>query len=106
MRWPLRNQIMLPMVGVMLASLVAVSVLNAFLSVHRTRRRIARDLNEVATTLTNPNFRLSDGVLNKMRGLSGAEFVVIQRDGVVVASSSSDKPFSGLSETRSMTDSG
>ena len=104
MRWPLRNQIMLPMVGVMLASLVAVSVLNAFLSVHRTRRRIARDLNEVATTLANPNFRLSDGVLNKMRGLSGAEFVVIQRDGVVVASSSSDKPFSGLSETRPMTD--
>ena len=103
MRWPLRNQIMLPMVGVMLGSLVAVSVLNAFLSVRRTRLRIERELDEVATTLANPNFPLSDGVLNKMRGLSGAEFVAIQRDGVVVASSSSDKSRRGLDGTRSVT---
>jgi len=81
-RWPIRNQIMLPMVSLMVARLVAVSVLNAFLSVRRTHRRIARELNEVATTLVNPNFRLSDGLLNKMGGLSGAEFVAIQRDGV------------------------
>lgn len=103
MRWPLRNQIMLPMVGVMLGSLVAVSVLNAFLSVRRTRLRIEQELDEVATTLANPNFPLSNGVLNKMRGLSGAEFAVIQRGGVVVASSSLDKSFSGLSETKSIT---
>ena len=49
-RWPIRNQIMLPMVSLMVARLVAVSVLNAFLSVRRTHRRIARELNEVACT--------------------------------------------------------
>ena len=63
MRWPLRNQIMLPMVGVILASLVAVSVLNAFLSVRRTHLRIERELNEVATTLADATFPLTDGVL-------------------------------------------
>jgi len=60
-RWPIRNQIMLPMVSLMVARLVAVSVLNAFLSVRRTHRRIARELNEVATTLVNPNFRGKPG---------------------------------------------
>lgn len=99
MRWQLRNQIMLPMVGVMLASLVAVSVLNAFLSVQRTCLRIEREMNEMATTLADANFPLTDGVLSKMRGLSGTEFVIIQQDGSVVASSSPNNSFFGLSES-------
>jgi hypothetical protein len=49
-RWPIRNQIMLPMVSLMVARLVAVSVLNAFLSVRRTHRRIARELKRPGTS--------------------------------------------------------
>ena len=104
MRWPLRNQIMLPMVGVILASLVAVSVLNAFLSVRRTHLRIERELNEVATTLADATFPLTDGVLGKMRGLSGTEFVMIQQDGLVAASSSPGNSFVGLSELTPVVD--
>lgn len=87
MRWPLRNQIMLPMVGVMLATLVGVSALNAYLSVRGTTQRIEADLWDVTRTLAESSFPLTDSVLRQMRGLSGAEFIVLNNSGKIVASS-------------------
>lgn len=78
---------MLPMVCVMLAAIVAMSALNAYFSLQRTRLRIEHALSDVVSTLADSNFPLTDGVLHKMRGFSGAEFVLMDRDGVVFASS-------------------
>ncbi len=86
MRWPLRNQIMLPMLGVMLGALVGVSVLNAYLSGHRAKQHIERQLQEVTRTLSESTFPLTDAVLRQMRGLSGAEFVVVDDFARVIAS--------------------
>jgi len=77
MRWPLRNQIMLPMVGVMLAALVGVSALNAYLSGRRVKHQIERQLREVTGTLSESTFPLTETVLQQMRGLTGADFIVI-----------------------------
>ena len=76
MRWPLRNQIMFPMIGVMLVTLLAVSALNANLSGRRVKLQIERQLREVTATLSNSNFPLTPAVLRQMSGLTGAEFVV------------------------------
>ncbi len=87
MRWPLRNQIMLPMAGVMLAALVAVSALNAWLSARRISQQIRAQLSEVVRTLDRSSFPLTDTVLRQMRGLSGAQYVLANRQGTVLASS-------------------
>jgi signal transduction histidine kinase len=76
------------MVSLILATLLAVSVLNAFFAVRRARLRIERELDQVAETLADASFPLTDSVLQKMQGLSGAEFVLMERTRVAASSSS------------------
>ena len=62
MRWPLRYQILLPMVGIMLLTVVVVSALNAWLASARVKRQLEEQLADVSRTLTAsgwPLFRLS-----------------------------------------------
>lgn len=87
MRWPLRYQILLPLVGLMLATLCGVSLLNAWLSTHRVRRQIEEQLGDVVRTLSAANFPLEPVVLRQTRGLSGAELVVSEHSGQIVAAS-------------------
>ncbi len=96
MRWPLRNQVLLPMTALMLTALLGVSTLNAYLSVRNMRERIERDLAEVTDTLAASNFPLTNGVLRQMRGLSGADFVLTDREGHLMASSTSNEALLGL----------
>jgi len=77
MRWSLRNQIMLPMIGVMLGAIVGVSALNAYLSGRRVKQQIEHQLQEVTSTLSKSNFPLTEAILQQMRGLTGAEFVSV-----------------------------
>jgi signal transduction histidine kinase len=86
MRWPLRYQIMLPMAGLMLATLVGVSLLNAWMAARRSSLHIGRQLQEITRTLDNSSFPLTDSVLRQMRGLSGAEFALRNNSGSIVAS--------------------
>jgi signal transduction histidine kinase len=90
MRWPLRNQILLPMAGVMVVTVLAVSVLNAYFSAQRTRERIEFELRDVAATLSQSSFPLTDAVLRQTRGLSGAEFAVTDAKGTRLAASRED----------------
>jgi signal transduction histidine kinase len=92
MRWPLRRQLMLPLLSVAGAILLAVGGINAQLAARRTQERIERQLEGVANVLASSNFPLSDGVLAKMRDLSRAEFVVTDEKGTPLASSLSNVP--------------
>lgn len=87
MRWPLRYQILLPMALLMVAALVGVSFLNSYLSVVHAQARIDAKLKEVAETLSNASFPLTDAVLLQAHGLSGAEFSVADASGKMVATS-------------------
>src|SRR5262245_3841861 len=87
MRWPLRNQILLPMLAVVLGVLAAVTTLNVSLSVAHTRRGIEERVRDVADTLSSATFPPTADVLVKMRGLSGADFVVTDPSGKMLASS-------------------
>ena len=87
MRWPLRFQILLPMAGVMVVTVSLVSGVSAYFAAHRTERQIEKQLRDVARTLSRSTFPLTDSVLQQMRGLVGAEFVLQDPAGEVRASS-------------------
>jgi len=71
----------------MLGTLVGVSLLNAYLSARKAKTQIHDQLRDVARTLSQASFPLTDAVLRQTRGLSGAEFAVADRSGRVVSSS-------------------
>lgn len=96
MRWPLRYQILLPLVVVMLGTLIGVSVLNAWLSTQRTKKQIEDRLASVAETLAKSNFPFTVAVLEQMSGLSSAEYVVTSKTGEI--QKKSDPSISDLPE--------
>lgn len=87
MRWPLRRQILLPMLAVMLATVACVSGVNAWLSTRRTLRQVEQQLRDVVETLAASNFPLTRSVLRQTRGLTGADYAVTDVDGALIASS-------------------
>ncbi len=87
---------MVPMAGAMLMTVVAISLLNAWLAGRRVLEGIQSQVHEMAGTLATASFPLTDSVLRQMRGLSGAEFVVVDRTGVVAASRRAGWPHSPL----------
>lgn len=87
MRWPLRYQILVPFAAVMLIAIVGVSLFDALLAARWTEQHIQAQLREVAGTLLDSSFPLTNRVLQQTRGLSGAEFVLSDASGRLLASS-------------------
>ena len=86
MRWPIRNQILLPLLAVAILSLTAVGAINTVLTERRTREHVEQQLRQVIEVLTNSSFPLTDSVLRQMRELSNADYVLIDPAGETVAS--------------------
>jgi signal transduction histidine kinase len=93
MRWPLRYQILVPFAGVMLAVVLGISLLDAALSARHSQRQIEAQLRQVASTLAEARFPLTDAVLKQTRGLSGAEFVLVDAQHQVLAASDASIAF-------------
>jgi signal transduction histidine kinase len=87
MRWPLRNQIMWPLLAVSLVSLGSVGAINARLATTHVRQRIERQLEGVVAVLEASTFPLTDAVLRQMRDLSSAEFLLSDAAGRPLATS-------------------
>ena len=81
MRWPLRHQILWPLAGSMLVTLAAASMLTAYLQARQQEAEIAAQLEALSETLRRSNFPLTNQVLEQMRGLSGAEFLLSDASG-------------------------
>lgn len=86
MRWSLRYQIMVPMAAAMLAAIAALSGLNAYFAALRTTSMIEQQVADVARTLAESNFPLTEPVLRQMQGLSGAHFVLVDEHGHEISS--------------------
>lgn len=78
---------MIPLAAVAMASLLAVAIINARLATRQTRTAIASQLEGVVGVLTNSNFPLTEAVLKQMKGLSGAEFVLVSDQGDLLSAS-------------------
>ncbi len=90
MKWPLKYQLMAPMTAVMLGVVVALSGMHAYLAAQRATRQIAGRIQEVTRTLSKPNFPLTGPVLTQMKGLTGADFVLVDPRRGVTASTRDD----------------
>lgn len=81
MRLSLRHRLLIPLL-VLLAGDFAATAWAAWAAARQAERRIADQLRAVARTLTGPpTFPLSPRVLEQMKALSGAEFLLVRRDG-------------------------
>lgn len=85
MRWPLRNQILIPFASLTVATIVAVTLANIWLSANRTKKEIETQLVSVARTLAESTFPLTDAVLQQTKNLCGADLAVATQSEQVIA---------------------
>lgn len=85
-RWSLRLQILLPVALLLLAAVLVTTLAAAHAAATRSDRESAGRLWAVVDTLGQSRFPLSEAVLHKIKGLTGAEFAVVGQDGQVLAS--------------------
>ncbi|MCX7419728.1 MAG: HAMP domain-containing sensor histidine kinase [Planctomycetia bacterium] len=76
MRWSIQRQLLAPMLLVVVVSSVLSSSVSAWVGSSWARREETDRLGRVVATLTDVSFPLQERVLQKMAGLSGADFVV------------------------------
>jgi signal transduction histidine kinase len=79
MRWPIRYQLLVPLLTLLLG-VVGISTWTALASADRARRQIETQVRHVAHTLS-ASFPLRRNVLDQMKLLSGADFLLITPDG-------------------------
>ncbi len=87
MRWSIRSQILIPLIGIQSLAVTAATLTMATLAARTSERAIIGRLNGVLDTLGHGRFPYTSSVLSRMRGLSGAHFVVAADDGRVVETS-------------------
>jgi signal transduction histidine kinase len=86
MRWPIRFQLLLPTLSVVVLAIALASGVSAYVGSHRARQAQEENLRRVVTTLAEAPFPLSEPVLQQMRGLSGADFVFFDQQESLQAS--------------------
>lgn len=101
MRWSIRYQLLLPLV-LLLLGVLGISTWTALASAGRARLLIEKQVRDVARTLNGATFPLTRNVLEQMKGLSGAEFVLRSPDGRRTATLDADD--GNLPPAESLTD--
>lgn len=87
MRYSIRNQVLLPILAIQAVAIAAITTASVSLAEHRTERQIVERLDGVVDALGGSSFPLTDGVLARMHGLSGAQFIAYDLEGRPVAAS-------------------
>ena len=87
MRWSIRNQILVPLIGIQAVAVTAATLTTATLAASRSEREIIGRLTDVVGTLEQGSFPYTESVLAKMRGLSGAHFIAWDPEGKVTETS-------------------
>jgi len=87
---------MLPMTSLMLATVVGLSATFAWMAAAQQRKETEQQLRDVAQTLGRSSFPLTDSVLGQMKGLAGAEFVLLDDTGAIRATTRQDWELSDL----------
>src|SRR5262245_26140690 len=81
MRFPIRNQILLPLAGLQIVVVSAVSVWAAWQAADRVENDAQRSAARVRGLLERATFPLTKPVLDQIRLLSGADFIVLDAFG-------------------------
>ncbi len=86
MRWPIRNQIFLPVATLLLVAVASIAVFLAAVAARRSSHERMERVERVVATLDDASFPFTGNVLMKMRGLSGAEYVTLDDRGAILTS--------------------
>lgn len=92
MRWPIRNQILVPFAVVQIAAVAVISAAAAITAARRAESETLGRMDDVVQTLSGSSFPLNQFVLDKLRGLSGAHFAVIDGKSVRATTVASPLP--------------
>ncbi len=84
MRYPIRLQLMLATLLVATTAIVLACAASVYLAVSVAARSKAEELRRIEKTLGQANYPLTESILRQMRGLSGAEFVLLSSERDVV----------------------
>lgn len=87
MKFPLRYQVFLPMASLVVTTVLATSIATASIQGRRTRTEVQRDLQRMAHTLAESTYPLTAPILEQLHGLTGAEFLVTDAVGHLIAAS-------------------
>jgi signal transduction histidine kinase len=85
-RLTIRNQILVPFAATVILAVATIAVSAAWFSAQRSERTTLRQLSNIVGTLSNSTLTYTQPILEKMQGLSGAEFVAISPAKQVVTS--------------------
>lgn len=80
MRWSIRYQLLVPL-ATLLLGVLGISSWTAWASAERARQQMEKQVRDVARTLAAATYPLTGHVLEQMKGLSGAEFVLLTAEG-------------------------
>ena len=85
MRWPIRNQILLPFALLQGLAIAVISLSASWIAADRAERESIARLDQVAGTLSASSFPVRGPVLEQMKGLSGADFIATSDSGAITA---------------------
>jgi len=85
MRWPIRNQILLPFAIIQTIAVIVISVSAAWMAGNRAERAAVERLERVVATLSSASFPVRAAILEQMKGLSAADFIASDANGNVTA---------------------
>lgn len=74
----------------MVAAVAIIAMTSAWMAVHRAEEQTLLRIQNVVDTLSDSRLTYTDAILDKMSGLSGAEFLALDRDDRPVAATLSD----------------
>jgi len=92
MRRPIQIQLLLPTLSVVALAIALASGASGYFGAMRQRQSQEESLRRVVSTLTEGRFPLTEAVLRQMSGLSGAEFVFLDKNQEVLAHTLSLSP--------------
>jgi signal transduction histidine kinase len=87
MRYPLKMQILVPFAILICVGVLGLTLLNALSASRRVKAETEARLRGIATALYDTSFPLNEPVLKRMRGLSGADFLVVDASQNILAAS-------------------
>ncbi|MDA0806898.1 MAG: HAMP domain-containing sensor histidine kinase [Planctomycetota bacterium] len=90
MRRPIRIQILLPFSATMVAAVAIIAMTSAWMDVRREEEQTLLRIQNVVDTLSDSRLTYTEAILEKMSGLSGAEFLALDRDDRPVAATLPD----------------
>ena len=90
MRWPIRNQILVPFAILQALAVGVISLSASWIAADRAVSESIARLDQVVATLSSSKFPVHRSVLEQMKGLSGADFVASSDVGTITASTLPD----------------